>query len=100
MAEKLTVTPFPKDMKAVLEHLVECSENKSTTIAIRKCGILYAIENLLRSGAYPMGFNRVSCMDVNRIAMVVEDPYSALVLLKYEEDDHKDTEEDGEVSEP
>lgn len=100
MAERLTVTPFPKDMKAVLEHLVEYSEHKSTTMAIRKCGILYAIENSLRSGAYPMGFNRVSCMDVNGIAMVVEDPYSALVLLKYEEDDHNDTEEDGEVSKP
>ena len=100
MAERLTVTPFPKDMRAVLEHLVECSEYKSTTTAIHKCGILYAISNSLRSGAYPMGFNRVSCMDVNGIAMVIEDPYSALVLLKYEEDDQDDTEEDGEVSEP
>lgn len=100
MAERLTVTPFPKDMKAVLGHLVEYSEHKSTTMAIRKCGILYAIGNSLRSGAYPMGFNRVSFMDVNGIAMVVEDPYRALVLLKYEEDDHNDTEEDGEVSEP
>lgn len=100
MAERLTVTPFPKDMKAVLEHLVEYSENKDVATAIHKCGILYAIANSLRSGAYPMGFNRVSCMDVNGIAMVVEDPYSALVLLKYEEDDHDDMEEDGEVSEP
>ena len=100
MAERLTVTPFPKDIKAVLEHLVEYSEHKSTSIAIHKCGILYAIENSLRSGAYPMGFNRVSCMDVNGIAMVVEDPYSALVLLKYEDDDQDDTEEDGEVSKP
>lgn len=100
MAEKLTVIPFPKDMKAVLEHLVEYSENKSTTIAIRKCGILYAINILQRSGGYPMGFDRVSSMTMNSIAMVVENPYSALVLLKYEEDDHNDTEEDGEVSEP
>ena len=99
MAERLTVTPFPKDMKAVLEHLVEYSENKSTTMAIHKCGVLYAISNSLRSGAYPMGFNRVSCMDVNGIAMIVEDQYSALVLLKYEDDDQDDTEEDGEVSE-
>ena len=100
MAEKLTVTPFPKDMKAVLEHLVEYSKNKDVATAIHKCGILYAIDNSLRSGAYPMGFNRVSCMDVNGIAMVIGDPYSALVLLKYEEDDHDDTEEYGEVSEP
>ena len=100
MAERLTVTPFPKDMKAVLEHLVEYSEYKSTTTAIHKCGILYAISNSLRSGAYPMGFNRVSCMDVNGIAMVIKDPYSALVLLKYEDDDQDDTEEDGEVYEP
>lgn len=100
MAEKLTVTPFPKDMKAVLEHLVEYSENKDVATAIHKFGILYTISNSLRSGAYPMGFNRVSCMDVNGIAMVIEDPYSALVLLKYEEDDHNDAEEDGEVSEP
>lgn len=100
MAERLTVTPFSKDMKAVLEHLVEYSENKDAAMAIHKCGILYAIENSLRSGAYPMGFNRVSCMDVNGIAMVVEDPYSALVLLKYEDNDQDDTEEDGEVSDP
>lgn len=100
MAEILTVTPFPKDMKAVLEHLVEYSENKDVATAIHKCGILYAISNSLRSGAYPMGFNRVSCMDVNGIAMVIEDPYSALVLLKYKEDEQDDTEEDGEVSEP
>lgn len=100
MAERLTVTPFPKDMKAVLEHLVEYSKNKDVATAIHKCGILYAISNSLRSGAYPMGFNRVSCMDVNGIAMVIEDPYSALVLLKYEDDDQDDTEEDGEVSEP
>ena len=100
MAERLTVIPFPKDMKAVLEHLVEYSEHKSTAMAIRKCGILYAISNSLRSGAYPMGFNRISCMDVNGIAMVIEDPYSALVLLKYEDDYQDDTEEDGEVSEP
>lgn len=100
MAERLTVTPFPKDMKAVLEHLVEYSEHKDVATAIHKCGILYAISNSLRSGAYPMGFNRVSCMDVNGIAMVIEDPYSALVLLKYEKDDQDDTEEDGEVSEP
>lgn len=94
MAERLTVTPFPKDMKAVLEHLVECSENKDVATAIHKCGILYAISNSLRSGAYPMGFNRVSCMDVNGIAMVIEDPYSSLVLLKYEKDDQDDAEED------
>lgn len=99
MAERLTVTPFPKDMKAVLEHLVEYSENKSIAIAIRKCGILYEIENSLRSGGYPMGFDLVSSMTMNSIAMVVDDPYSAFVLLKYEEDDQDDTEEDGEVSE-
>lgn len=91
MAEKLTVTPFPKDMKAVLEHLVECAKHKAVTMAIRKCGILYAISNSQRSGIYPMGFNRVSSMDVNEIAIVVEDPYSTLLLLKYEDD---------EVSEP
>ena len=100
MAERLTVTPFPKDMKAVLEHLVEYSEHKDVATAIRKCGILYAISNSLRSGAYPMGFNRVSCMDVNGIAMVIGDPYSALVLLKYEDDDQDDTKKDGEVYEP
>ena len=100
MAEILIVTPFPKDMKAVLEHLVEYSEYKDVATAIHKCGILYAISNSLRSGAYPMGFNRVSCMDVNGIAMVIEDQYSALVLLKYKKDDQDDTEEDGEVSEP
>lgn len=100
MAERLTVTPFPKDMKAVLEHLVEYSEHKSTAIAIRKCGILYAINISQRSGSYPMGFDRVSKMTMNSIAMVVENQYSAFVLLKYEGDDHNDTEEDGEVSEP
>lgn len=100
MAEKLTVTPFPKDMKAVLEHLVEYSENKDVATAIRKCGILCAINIVQRSGGYPMGFDRVSSMAMNSIAMVVEDQYSALVLLKYEEDDHNDTEEDGEVSDP
>lgn len=91
MAERLTVTPFPKDMKAVFEHLVEYAEHKDVATAIRKCGILYAISNSLRSNVYPMGFTRVSGMDVNGIAMVVKDPYSTLMLLKYEED---------EVSEP
>lgn len=100
MAEKLTVTPFPKDINAVLEHLVEYSEHKATAMAIRKCGILYAIDNLQRSGGYPMGFNRVSNMTTNLIARVVEDPSSTLLLLKYEDDDQDDTEEDGEVSEP
>ena len=100
MAEILTVTPFPQDMKAVLEHMVEYSEYKSTSMAIRKCGILYAISDSLRSGTYPMGFDRISSMTMNSIAGLVEDPYSALVLLKYEEDDHDYTEEDGEVSEP
>lgn len=100
MAEKLTVTLFPKDMKSVLEHLVECSEHKATTMAIRKCGILYAINNLQKSGGYPMGFDRVSSMTMTSIARVVEDPCIALVLLKYEKDDQDDTEEDGEVSEP
>lgn len=91
MAEQLTVTPFPKDMEAVFEHLVEYAKHKDVATAIRKCGILYAISNSLRATVYPMGFNRVSGMDVNGIIMVVEDPYSTLMLLKYEED---------EVSEP
>ena len=91
MAERLTVTPFPKDMKAVVEHLVEYAEHKDVATAIHKCGMLYAISNSQRSGVYPMGFNRVSGMDVNGIVMVIEDPYSTLLLLKYEED---------EVSEP
>ena len=91
MAEKLTVTPFPKDMRTVLEHLVEFAKHKAVTMAIRKCGILYEVSNLQRSGVYPMDFNRVSSMDVNEIAIVVEDPSSTLLLLKYEQD---------EVSEP
>ena len=91
MAEKLTVTPFPKDMKAVLEHLVEYAKHKAVTTAIHKCGILYEVSNSQRSGVYPMGFDRVSCMDVNGIVMAVEDPSSTLLLLKYEDD---------EVSEP
>ena len=91
MAEKLTVTPFPKDMKAVLEHLVEYAEHKDVATAIHKCGILYAISNSLRSNVYPMGFMRVPDMDMNGIAMVIKDPYSTLMLLKYEDD---------EVSEP
>lgn len=91
MAEKLTVTPFPKDMKAVLEHLVEYAEHKDVATAIHKCGILYAISNSLRSDAYPMGFMRVPGMDMNGIVMVIKDPYSTLMLLKYEDD---------EVSEP
>ena len=91
MAERLTVTPFPKDMKAVLEHLVEYAEHKDVATAIHKCGILYAISNSLRSDAYPMGFMRVPGMDMNGIVMVIKDPYSTLMLLKYEDD---------EVSEP
>lgn len=91
MAEKLTVAPFPKDMRTVLEHLVEFAKHKAVTTAIRKCGILYEVSNLQRSGVYPMDFNRVSSMDVNEIAIVVEDPSSTLLLLKYEDD---------EVSEP
>lgn len=91
MAERLTVIPFPKDMKAVLEHIVEYAEHKDVATAIRKCGILYAINILQRSGSYPMGLNRVSCMSMDKIMMVIEDTYSTLLLLKYEED---------EVSEP
>lgn len=91
MAERLTVTPFPKDMNAVLEHLVEFSKHKSTTTAIRECGVLYTINNIQRSYGYPMDFDRVSRMTMTSIASVVKNPYSALMLLKYEDD---------EVSEP
>lgn len=99
MAEKLTVTPFPKDMKAVLEHLVEYSKHKNMETAIRTCGILYVLHNPLKHGGCPMRMLRFSGPIVSKIADIIEDPNEALLLMKYE-DDHDDTEEDGEVSEP
>lgn len=99
MAERLTVTPFPKDMKAVIEHLLEYAAHKSISIAIRTCGILYVLYNPQMHNEYPMNMARVSGLMVSEIADIIESPNRALLLVKYE-DNQDDTEEDGEVSEP
>lgn len=98
MAKKLTVTPFPKDMKTVLEYLLELAKHKSKAIAIQTCGILYVLDNPKAYNEYPMSICRVSGLMVSEIADIIDSPNRALLLIKYENDD--DTEEDGEVSEP
>ena len=99
MAKRLTVTPFPKDMKTVLEYLLELAKHKSTAIAIETCGILYVLDNPKPYNEYPMIMCRVSGLMVSDIVSIMENPNEALLLVKYE-DDQDDTEEDGEVSEP
>ena len=97
MAERLTVTPFPKDMKAVFKQLSECAAHKSN--AIQTCGILYVLNDPLKHGGCPIRMLRFSGPTVSAIPDIIENPTKALILVKYE-DDHDDTEEDGEVSEP
>lgn len=99
MAERLTVTPFPKDMKAVIEHLLEYAAHKSISIAIRTCGILYVLYNPQMHSEYPMNMARVSGLMVSEIADIIKSPTKALILVKYE-DNQDDTEEDSEVPEP
>lgn len=99
MAERLTVIPFPKDMKAVVEHLLEYAAHKSISIAIRTCGILYVLYNPQKHNEYPMNMARVSGLMVSEIADIIESPNRTLLLVKYE-DNQDDTEEGGEVSEP
>lgn len=99
MAEKLTVTPFPKDMNAVFKQLIERAAHKSNAIAIRTCGFLYVLNNPLTHGGCPMRMLRFSGPTISEIANIIENPNQALLLVKYE-DDQDDTEEDGEVSEP
>nr|DAG29845.1 MAG TPA: hypothetical protein [Caudoviricetes sp.] len=99
MAKKLTVTPFPKDMRAVFKQMSECAAHKSHTIAIQTCGLLYVLSNPRAYNDYPMNMCRVSGLMVSDIISIMENPNEALLLVKYE-DDQDDTEEDGEVSEP
>lgn len=96
MANRLTVTPFPKDLSAVFAHLLEYSKHGSRAIAMRTCGVLYVIDNPKAYGEYPMSICCVSGLMVSEIADIIESPNRALLLAKYVDD----TEEDGEVSEP
>lgn len=99
MAKRLTVTPFPKDMNAVFEHLLAYAKHKSRTIAIQTCGVLYVLDNPQSYNEYPMSIARVSGLMVSEIADIIDSPNRALMLIKYE-DDNDGAEEDGEVSEP
>lgn len=99
MAEKLTVTPFPKDGNAIVEQMLKIVKHKSMETAIRTCGILYVLNNPLKHGGCPMRMLRFSGPIVSEIANIIENPNQALMLVKYE-GDQDDTEEDGEVSEP
>ena len=94
MAEKLTVTPFPKDMKAVVEQMIKLMKHKSMETAIRTCGILYVLNNPLKHGGCPIRMLRFSGPTVSAIPDIIENPTKALILVKYEDD------QDGEVSEP
>lgn len=96
MAKRLTVTPFPKDMRAVFVHLMEYSRHKSIEVAMQTCGVLYVLNNPKAYGEYPMSICRVSGLMVSEIADIIDSPNRALMLIKYADD----TEEDGEVSEP
>lgn len=96
MANRLTVTTFPKDMRAVFVHLMEYSRHKSMAIAIQTCGVLYVLDNPKAYAEYPMNVCRVSGLTVSEIADIIDSPNRALMLIKYVDD----TEEDGEVSEP
>lgn len=98
MAEKLTVTPFPKDMRKIMEYLLKYADTKSTDEVRHTCGLLYVLTGYPNNRHYPVGINRALELDVEELPCIINDPNCVLLLIKYENDD--DTEEDGEVSEP
>ncbi len=98
MAERLAVTKFPKDLRAIAEYLVKCTNTKSVADAAHTCGLLYLLENPQKNSSYQMEISRVLELTAWELPDVINSPNCELLLIKYENDD--DTEEDGEVPEP
>ena len=98
MAERLTVTKFPKDIQAIAEYLVKCTNTKSVADAAHTCGLLYLLGNPQKDNRYKMDISRVLELKAWELPDVINNPNYELLLIKYKNDD--DTEEDGEVSEP
>lgn len=98
MAERLTVTQFPKDIRAIAEYLLKYANTKGIADASHTCGLLYTLTYYPKSREFPVSIDRVLGLAVEELQGIVRDPNCVLLLIKYENDD--DTEEDGEVSEP
>lgn len=98
MAERLTVTTFPKDMREIAEYLMKYANTKSAEEVRHTCGLLYLLEHYPKNREYPVSIDPVLGLAVEELQSIINSPNYVLLLIKYENDD--DTEEDGEVPEP